>query len=61
MWEFVAAAAAGLNAGAGLQAALAGTPSSAENSASFARFCGRTRTLSLLLSVVSTAGCVNAY
>ena len=61
MWELVATAVAGLNAGAGLQAALAGAPSAASDSIAFTRFASRSRMLSLLLSTVSTSSCLTAY
>lgn len=61
MWELVATAVAGLNAGAGLQAALAGAPSGASDSLAFTRFASRSRMLGLLLSTVSTSACVMAY
>lgn len=61
VWELVATAVQGLNAGAGLQAALAGPPTNAQDSLSFTRFVGRTRLLGLLLSTLSTASAINAY
>ena len=61
MWELVATAVAGLNAGAGLQAALGGAPSLGSDSVAFASFAGRSRTLSLLLSTASTASCLVSY
>ncbi|KAI7843473.1 hypothetical protein COHA_002949 [Chlorella ohadii] len=61
MWELVATAVAGLNAGAGLQAALAGAPSGASDSLAFTKFASRSRMLGLFLSTVSTSACVMAY
>lgn len=61
MWELVATAAAGLGAGAGLQAAIAGAPGAAADAAGFQRFAGRSRTLGLLLSTVATSSCLTAY
>lgn len=61
VWELVATAVQGLNAGAGLQAALAGPPTHAADGLSFTRFVGRTRLLGLLLSTLSTASAINAY
>ncbi|PSC67427.1 afadin alpha-actinin-binding [Micractinium conductrix] len=62
VWELVATAVAGLNAGSGLQAALAGSATSASTDAvGFARFASRTRMLGLFLSTVSTSACMAAY
>lgn len=61
MWELVATAVAGLNAGAGLQAALAGAPSASSDTTAFARFAGRSRMLGLLLSTVATSSSLTAY
>lgn len=61
MWELVATAVAGLNAGAGLQAALGGAPSLGTDSVAFASFAGRSRTLSLLLSTLSITSCLVSY
>lgn len=61
MWELVATAAAGLNAGAGLQAAIAGAPGAAADASGFQRFAGRSRMLGLLLSTVATTSCLTAY
>lgn len=60
MWELVATAVAGLNAGAGLQAAIAGG-ASASDSLAFTKFASRSRMLGLFLSTVSTSACVMAY
>lgn len=60
VWDLVATAAAGLNAGAGLQAAMAGTPS-ASDSAVFSRFTSRTRATTLFLSIISSSACLAAY
>ncbi|KAL4425203.1 hypothetical protein ABPG75_009219 [Micractinium tetrahymenae] len=61
MWELVATAVAGLNAGAGLQAAIAGAPSAASDAAIFQSFASRSRMLGLLLSTVATSSCLTAY
>lgn len=61
MWELVATAVAGLNAGAGLQAALAGSGAGANDAIAFSKFASRSRMLGLFLSTVSTSACVMAY
>lgn len=61
MWELVATAVAGLNAGAGLQAAIAGAPSNSADGTDFARVARRTRVLGLLLTTVSTGSCFAAH
>lgn len=61
VWELVATAVAGLNAGAGLQAALAGAPSGTGDGVAFTSFAGRSRLIGLLFSTLSTGSCLAAY
>lgn len=66
MWELIAAAAAGLNAGAGLYVAAVGHPGSLEAGVPtywtlFPKVSNKSASLSLSLSVLATAGAAAAY
>lgn len=60
MWDVVATAAAGFQAGAGIQAAVTGTPDASDTDA-VRRFTHRSRVLSLLLGLTSSGAAIATF